>query len=159
MIITILILSLIALFSKKRKKNSIRNLSIFLLFLISLKISAQDNTYNISGELTLTKTQGQVYIYLVDKESFEVPFSGIDTIIYKANSNTINFEFDSVKKGQYSIRAFQDLNNNKKLDKKYFIPFEPWVMSWNGEKTFPPKFENVSFYLNKDMYLLLELKK
>lgn len=47
---------------------------------------------------------------------------------------------------------------NKKMDKGLFGPEETRTMSWSKGRIFPPKFETISSFLEKDISLKLELK-
>jgi uncharacterized protein (DUF2141 family) len=62
--------------------------------------------------------------------------------------NTENLKFTiEVPKGQYAVAIFQDLNNNKKLDKNIVgFPKEPYGFSNNFRPKFAaPKFEDCAF--------------
>jgi len=59
----------------------------------------------------------------------------------KAGSQALEFSFD-LAEGNYAIAIYQDVNDNKKLDKGWFgIPTEPYGLSNN----FRPKFSAPSF--------------
>jgi len=61
--------------------------------------------------------------------------------IAKANNQNLEFSFD-LPEGNYAIAIYQDINDNKKLDKGLFgIPTEPYGLSNN----FRPKFSAPSF--------------
>lgn len=159
-------LSIIAFFTlvfkkKSKKSKQAKMLALgFLIVVASIGISnAQTTNCCIRGKVILPKASGQLYIYLVDKNQFEIPFSGIDTIIYQVNRCEYNFTFQNVKHGEYSIRCYQDLNNNQKLDSRFFKPIEPWGFSWNNKKKFPFDFEDVSFHVKEDIYVNILLDK
>jgi uncharacterized protein (DUF2141 family) len=68
---------------------------------------------------------------------------------------------DSIPAGRYALAVFEDLNNNRKLDKNLTgIPIEPYVFSNNaGSKWTKPTFEDASFELsNGSNHLFLKLK-
>ena len=61
--------------------------------------------------------------------------------IAKANNQNLEFSFE-LPEGNYAIAIYQDINDNKKLDKGLFgIPTEPYGLSNN----FRPKFSAPSF--------------
>ena len=158
--IAIFVFSIFVFIKKKLKKRQTSKIVIFLLLFSTLLIytaKAQSSFCSVYGKVSVPEIKGEVYIYLVDKESFNTPFSGVDTIIYKVDSNILNFKFDKVPKGEYAIRCFQDLNNNRKLDKNFFKPAEPWGFSWKNEKTFPFGFKDVSFFVKKDFYIEIHI--
>ena len=160
--IAIIVLSIFAFLKRKLKKRQAGETAIFLLLFSALSINtvkAQSSFYSVYCKVSVPEIKGEVYIYLVDKVSFDTPFSGIDTILYKVDSNVLNFKFDKVPMGEYAIRCFQDLNNNRKLDKKFFMPAEPWSLSWKNEKTYPFGFKDVSFFVKKDFNIELQLNK
>lgn len=113
----------------------------------------------LRGKLTMQKSGGCIYIFLIDEEHFEVPNSGLDTIIVEPGSKELEFEFRELEPGEYALRIFQDLNKNKQLDKGLFGPKEPWALSWRSEKRFPPRFYDISFTLAGDKYMELNLSK
>ena len=160
--IAILVLSIFIFFKKKLKKRQTSEIAIFIMLFSTLLINtakAQSSFCPVYGKVSVPEIKGYVYIYLVDKESFNTPFSGVDTIICKVDKETMTFRFNNVLSGEYTIRCFQDLNGNKKLDKRFFMPAEPWGFSWKNEKTFPFNFRDVSFFVKKDFNIELQLIK
>ncbi len=81
------------------------------------------------------------------------------TITKQVTSNKLIVKFKNIPKGVYGIRCYQDLNGNMKLDKGLFGPKEPRAMSWSKGRVFPPRFVAISFLLEKNISLKLELKK
>lgn len=158
--VVIIALSIFTVLKKKPKKRQTSEIAIFLLLFCTLLINtvkAQSSFYSIYGKVSVPEIKGEVYIYLVNKGSFDTPFSGIDTIICKVDTKIMTFRFNNVLQGEYAIRCFQDLNSNKKLDKSFFMPAEPWSFSWKNEKAFPFNFEDVLFFVKKDFYIELQL--
>lgn len=130
-----------------------------ILFLIVLSFSAvQAQSFSIKGKINCSE-EGTLYLFLVDKHSFKIPFTGIDTLVIKPESgiDSVSFEFKNVQKGKYGIRGFLDKNENEKLDKGLFGPSEPWVISWQDGRCFPFDFEDIAFLLDADIYIKLKL--
>ena len=131
-------------------------LLIFLLTLLIVNsINAVDEKYNIEGKIYF-KNEKTIYIYLVDIETVKKPFTGIEKIVVRPNSNDLeigflNFKFYKIPKGIYGIRCYQDLNENGKLDRGAFGPKEPWQLSWYCKvKSVIPTFEDFCFLLDYD---------
>ena len=158
----IIIAVFFAIFRKKKKENNNIKSYILIFAITASSLSsakAQSPPFQIHGTMKVPELKGELYIFLVDKETFSTPFSGVDTIICKVDTEFMTFRFNSVLPGNYAIRCFQDLNCNRKLDKRFFIPAEPWGFSWKNENTFPLNFGDVSFYVKKDFYIELQLNK
>ncbi len=117
-----------AIFRKKKKENNNVKSYILIFVIVASSFSfakAQSPSFIIHGKIKVPELKGELYIFLVDKETFSTPFSGVDKIICKVYTETMVFRFNNVLPGEYAIRCFQDLNGNKKLDKKFFMPAEP----------------------------------
>lgn len=144
---------------KTNKKHIPKIIVVFLLIVAVIGIcNAQNSNYKIHGKILLPENKGQLYIYLVDKTRFEIPFCGIDTIINHVEKPEYLFTFENVAKGKYGIRCYQDLNDNQKMDTRFFKPTEPWGFSWQNKKKFPFDFEDISFQVNKDSYVEILLE-
>jgi uncharacterized protein (DUF2141 family) len=132
---------------------------LLFVFLITLPgfLLAQ-NGYKISGTVSIQKTNGDVFVSLVDEESNNEPLKGIKKAVLKPNSKTLSFKFENIPPGVYALKCFQDTNGNEKLDMGMFGPKEPWYLSWQKDKRFPPRWEDYSFELKKDMSFKIELK-
>ena len=138
--------------------NIVACISRFVL-LSNYQVIHQQQRYSITGEIQLTEKIGTVYLFLIDSAYLKKPGSGLDTIIVEVTYERIAYEFTGISKGVYGMRCFQDLNGNRKLDKGLLGPEEPWALTWNGEKRFPPRFEDISFQLSGDVRMDLTLKK
>lgn len=127
---------------------------ISLLFLnVNSKVFSQADSLSISGEIHFN-CKGDIYVYLVDKETFKVPFTGIEKLFIEISDSLykekrVKYKFEGLGKGEYGIRCYQDNNDNGKLDKGLFGPKEPWRMSWKkGKPAKWPKFKHISFDLD-----------
>jgi hypothetical protein len=108
-------------------------------------------TNSISGKIYFHHP-APIYLYLVDNESSKTPLQGVRSICITPNKNDkeagyVTFCFTNLPRGIYGIRCFQDLNDNKKLDRNIFGPIEPWGFSWN--RTPPPIRPAFSKYCHK----------
>ena len=106
-------------------------------------------TVSVSGLKSNTGVL-KVGLYNSDGTFLKSAYKGISSEI-KENGATVTFV--GVPKGEYGISAFQDENNNGKLDKNWVgIPSEDYACS-NDAKGFmgPPKYEDAKFSLNRDL--------
>jgi uncharacterized protein (DUF2141 family) len=133
--------------------------TVFIIFLFLFNVSSlvpQENTYFIEGKIHF-KGKGNIYIILVNENTFSYQTEGISKMIYSPSileeqSGEILFIFKNIKPGIYGIKCFLDQNSNGKLDKKLFIPAEPWGMSWKDKKPFgPPKFNDIEFEVTSNV--------
>lgn len=125
---------------------------MFLLWILTVSISASENTFIITGEISFRK-EGSIYISLVsDDGSSEAAGQVIDRTSLDMNMKTVSFTFQDIPEGTYGIRIFQDLNGNGKLDSGAFGPKEPWGMSNNIRPAFRgPTFEEIQFEVNANI--------
>lgn len=84
--------------------------------------------------------QGSVVLEVYDNEKSFLKKPAAKQIA-RANNQNLEFSFD-LPEGNYAIAIYQDINDNKKLDKGLFgIPTEPYGLSNN----FRPRFSAPSF--------------
>jgi uncharacterized protein (DUF2141 family) len=78
-----------------------------------------------------------------------------------ATPGTSVFVFTGVKPGSYALSLYQDLNNNKKLDKNFLgIPSEPFGFSRNPKPLVgAPDFKDAVLRLDSDQTLEITLRK
>lgn len=131
----------------------------FLIFSFSTKVFSQEN-YTIKVEFTNFKSdKGNVFITLYNKKEdfLKVPFK---TKIAKIINQKATVIFKGISPKEYTISAFHDENNNKKMDTKLFgIPKEPVGISNNAKGFFgPPKYEDAKFTVNKNTTLKIKME-
>ncbi len=143
--IILLFLSLFHFKSRRRTGRLKINKALLWLPLVMATMAFAQDTYSIRGKLHLPTGEGTVYLYLVDEASFDVPFSGVDTLVLQPQGQELTFYFDEVPAGNYALRAYQDLNANQRLDRGLFGPEEPYGFSWKHKAQFPFDFEDVAF--------------
>ena len=95
-------------------------------------------------------------IWTDQKTFFKTPMLS-ETI--KADQDSIQFVF-KLKPGEYAISAYQDLNNNKKLDQGLFgIPKEPVAFGNDFKPKFSsPEFRDCSFRMSENMKMSIVLR-
>jgi len=73
-------------------------------------------------------------------------------------SETQLFEVHGLPEGKYAIAAFQDLNNDSKLNRKFWVlPKEPYGFSNNVGKYGPVSFDKAAFLLSEDKPITINL--
>lgn len=89
----------------------------------------------------------------------EAAFKGNDALdgkVASVDADTVTLSFE-LPAGEYGVKAFQDLDQDGKLDTNMLgIPSEPWAVS-NASNSFgPPKWSKSHFTLSGDMTLTLD---
>jgi uncharacterized protein (DUF2141 family) len=118
--------------------------------------------YTITGEVTF-QNDGDIYICLYTKEgwqNFQKPGHDISSSNCKhekmnselKKTGKLSFKFGNVLKGTYSIIAYQDANQNGKVDFQGYTMIEPW----GTYKEYPPEiphptWSTIKFELDKDI--------
>lgn len=133
-------------------------LSILGCFMVFTLNMVAQQMYSVSGTIKLSKTKGDIYLALADEETNKVPMAGTKKLVLKPTDTLLTFKFTNIPKGVFTLKCFQDVNGNGKLDKGMFGPKEPWYLSWNGEKRFPPRWEDINFTLDKDKTFEIKLE-
>lgn len=136
---------------------------IVLFLIISSSVFSQEKEiFNIKINVkNIEKIEGKLHYALTDREDI---FPDTEKFFYKGevnvNSHDISFEVKNLIKGEYAIIIFQDLNENKKLDKMWFppIPKEPYGISNNPKIFGKPKFKDAKFTLDRNMDVDIILK-
>lgn len=135
--------------------------------------------FTVAGEIHFSKT-GKLFVQIVTEEEFNntrqrktqqentqhesedaSPFQLMLSPDEDAlQQKTIAFSFDNVPAGRYTIRCFQDVNGNGKLDGGMFGPKEPWGFYRPKRPKFRgPKFDEVAFDVKQDMtHITFEVK-
>ena len=123
-----------------------------LIFLgSSLPVNADEELYTVSGFVTGCSSKHSIHVILYDETSFK-DMTAIEESIYEPTGIEdckVPFTLNTPK-GSYTIAAFEDENNNKKLDFFFFIPKEPsgFFRKFSGMSA--PKFEILKFDVDGD---------
>jgi uncharacterized protein (DUF2141 family) len=122
--------------------------SVFLFAAISSALSAaQPQTVTISGRITSASGNHPIYVALWDSAGFlNKP---VQQVRIEPHSNTA-FQFHALA-GSWAISAYEDENNNGKLDMGIFGPKEPsgfWRPFHGWHK---PRFTEVSSNITADV--------
>ena len=138
---------------KSIKKNLAIFLSIITLSVYFINAYADEELYKVSGFITGCSSKHSVHVILYDEASFK-DMTAIQENIYEPTGNgecKIPFSLNTPQ-GSYTIAAFEDENNNKKLDFFFFIPKEPsgFFRTFSGMSA--PKFEKLKFDVDGDFF-------
>ena len=136
---------------KTIKKKLVIFLSIITLQICFNSASADEELYTVSGFVTGCSSKHSIHVILYDEISFK-DMTAIEESIYEpTGSEECKVPFTlNTPKGSYTIAAFEDENNNKKLDFFFFIPKEPsgFFRTFSGMSA--PKFEKLKFDVDGD---------
>ncbi|MCB1172036.1 MAG: DUF2141 domain-containing protein [Leptospiraceae bacterium] len=82
-------------------------------------------------------------------------------IMLPVQGASLDFRFENLPRGQYSITVYQDLNSNQQLDSNFLgMPREPFGFSRNPVIGLgPPEFQETAFKLNSDTRLKIKLSQ
>jgi len=136
---------------KTNKQKLVIFLSIITLQVCFNSASADEELYTVSGFVTGCSSKHSIHVILYDEISFK-DMTAIEESIYEpTGSEECKVPFTlNTPKGSYTIAAFEDENNNKKLDFFFFIPKEPsgFFRTFSGMSA--PKFEKLKFDVDGD---------
>ena len=140
----------------------IKKQAAFLIVLLTLLSTitwaqSQSGGFTVAGEIRFEK-KGDIYLRLASEIEFKnrKKESVFQTMISvgseEMEKGRVSFKFTDVPEGLYVIRGFQDENGNGELDSGLLGPKEPWAMYGLKRPVFKkPKFEEVSFEVNRDI--------
>lgn len=81
------------------------------------------------------------------------------TVSSTIKSNTATVTFIGIPKAEYTVMAYHDENNNKKLDKNFIGMPKEAVACSNNAKGFmgPPKYEDAKFTISTDSKISIKM--
>ena len=130
-----------------------RVLMFGLFVLIVSSLSAQEEGFRIQGTIRFD-SKGPIHVRLITEKEFMKKDKYVESLIFnteKLEISQVEFSFENIPAGVYAIVAFQDENNNGKLDHLFgLFPSEPLGFSWNAKAKMIPRFKDISFDVNKD---------
>ena len=136
---------------KRIKKKLVIFLSILTLPICFINAYADEDLYTVSGFVTGCSSKHSIHVTLYDEASFKNMTAIKESIYEPTESEECKVPFTlNTSKGSYIIAAFEDENNNKKLDFFFFIPKEPsgFFRKFSGMSA--PKFEKLKFDVDGD---------
>jgi uncharacterized protein (DUF2141 family) len=126
-----------------------------ILVFLGMSFASSATLKIVVTDIQVGKGNVVVEVYGNDKDFIKNPLKA-QTII--ATANSMDFSFD-IPDGIYAVMIYQDINENKKLDRRMIgIPKEPYGLSNNYTPHFgPPKFEDCKFKLVNETTLTIKL--
>lgn len=126
-------------------------LTLFLL-LSALTTYAQSKTYKLTVFIPeIAKRTGKVYIGLATNDDTFTGSSWKTIAVDVPATGETTAMFDNLPAGTYAVRVYQDINDNKQLDRAGMMPSEPFGFSKIVMLTGPPVFSEAAFELTEDM--------
>ena len=136
---------------KTIKKKLVIFLSTITLQVCFNSASADEELYAVTGFVTGCSSKHSIHVILYNEASFKDMIPIEESIYEPTDGEECKVPFTlNTPKGSYTIAAFEDENNNKKLDFFFFIPKEPsgFFREFNGMSA--PKFEKLKFDVDGD---------
>ena len=135
------------------------------LYLLSAAETDSDSTFSIRGKVSFTKDIPVTVTCLTEQE-FKEELPARYFYLQRLSASDlergyIEYEISSIPEGKYLVFAFQDKNENDKVDRILFAPREPWaIYGLPRPTTGKPKFAKLSMYIDSDLSALdMNLKK
>jgi len=124
-----------------------------------VNINAQGNNKILVKVEQINSSNGIVNVAIFNSEEdfLNTPFM---SKVKEATNGELEFEFEDVPNGEYTISIYHDENENGKLDKNFIgIPSEPYGVSLEGKSMFgPPSYKDAMFTLeNENARLIISL--
>jgi uncharacterized protein (DUF2141 family) len=129
---------------------------IFLILVLGVMYFTSSATLKIVvTDIQVGKGNIVVELYNNDKDFMKRP---VKAQTLKASAGSMDFLFE-IPDGIYAVMIYQDLNENKELDRRIIgIPKEPYGLSNNFTPHFgPPKFDDCKFNLDQQATLTIKL--
>jgi len=136
---------------KTIKKKLVIFLSTITLQVCFNSASADEELYAVTGFVTGCSSKHSIHVILYNEASFKDMIPIEESIYEPTDGEECKVPFTlNTPKGSYTIAAFEDENNNKKLDFFFFIPKEPsgFFQTFTGMSA--PKFEKLKFDVDGD---------
>ena len=136
---------------KTIKKKLVIFLSTITLQVCFNSASADQDLYAVTGFVTGCSSKHSIHFILYNEASFKDMIPIEESIYEPTDGEECKVPFTlNTPKGSYTIAAFEDENNNKKLDFFFFIPKEPsgFFQTFTGMSA--PKFEKLKFDVDGD---------
>ena len=126
-------------------------ISLAMMFLIGAT-KANNEIYTLSGVVTGCSSKNPIHVLLYNEAVFK-DMDHIQENVYqpdKSGECSVPYTLE-VQKGSYVVAAFEDKNENNKLDFFFFIPKEPsgFFRKFSGMSA--PKFDKLKFDVDGDI--------
>lgn len=112
------------------------------------------NTFTVSGIIVNYKAGKTLYLALYNSEkdfSKQNCFMKLRFFGDKLPADSLSYCFNDVTAGEYIVAAYQDLNDDGKINMTLFGPVEPYYIYKPNYGRFGPKFNKCKFFLNSNI--------
>ncbi len=108
-------------------------LRLFLFLICITPCATSFAQHKLHITVTNLEKTGTIYIAIYDKPAnFGNPHKAMRRLITQPDKSSITATADNLPPGDYAVAVYQDLNDNKKIDKNILgIPTEPFAFSNN----------------------------
>lgn len=128
-----------------------------LTALISTNLSAAELIVEIEN---IQDVKGTLYFSLYkDEQGFNANDNFVARQRASVDKKTIQVSFGDVPAGEYAVKAYQDVNDNGKMDFNGSMPAEPFGTSSKSKEIAPPSFASAKFTLDKNQKVQVNLLK
>lgn len=136
----------------------------FALTVISPTLAAAELIVEVNN---IQQVQGSLYVSLYnDEQGFNTNSNfvkrekvALDSQKISADKTTLQIKLGDLPAGDYALRAYQDVNDNGKLDFHGMLPVEPFGSSSKSKELAPPGFTDAKFTLDKNQTIQIHLLK
>lgn len=141
----------------KKVKHIIATVSLLTAF-ISPNLLAAELVVVVDN---IKEVQGSLYVSLYNKEAnFQTNENAVKREKVSVDKTTITLNLGDLPAGEYAVRAYQDVNDNGKIDfSSMGAPSEPFGTSSKSKEIAPPKYSDAKFTLDKNLQVQVHLLK
>lgn len=141
----------------KKVKHIIATASLLAAF-ISPSLLAAELVVVVDN---IKDVQGSLYVSLYNKEaSFDSNENAVKRQKVSVDKTTMSVNLGDFPAGEYAVKAYQDVNENGKIDFSGMgAPSEPFGSSSKSKELAPPKYNDAKFTLDKNLQVQVHLLK
>ena len=109
----------------------------------------------------IKEVQGSLYVSLYNKEaSFETNENALKRQKVTVDNTTMSVSLGDFPTGEYAVKAYQDVNDNGKIDFTTMgPPSEPFGSSSKSKELAPSSYKDAKFTLDKNLQVQVHLLK
>ncbi len=141
----------------KKVKNIIAATTLLTAF-ISPSLLAAELVVVVDN---IKEVQGSLYVSLYNKEaSFDSNENAVKRQKVSVDKTTMSVNLGDLPAGEYAVKAYQDVNDNGKIDFSGMgAPSEPFGSSSKSKELAPPSYKDAKFTLDKNQQVQVHLLK
>lgn len=141
-----------------KKANRIIATTALLAAVISPNLLAAELVVVVDN---IKEVQGSLYVSLYDKEAnFEANENALKRQKVNVDKTTMSVNFGDLPTGEYAVKAYQDVNDNGKIDFTTMgPPSEPFGSSSKSKELAPSTYKDAKFTLDKNQQVEVHLLK